>query len=59
MGVEVHEQHTWAAGLGIHIHLAERFGVDLHVFVWTGVCDVDLGEGAFEELGDGLWALVA
>lgn len=59
MSVEVHEQHTWAARLGIHVYLAECVGVDLHIFVWAGVCDVDLRQGAFEELRDGLWALVA
>jgi hypothetical protein len=50
---------TVTAGLDESINLAERVGVDLHVFVWAGVCDLDLGEGAFEELCDGLWALVA
>lgn len=51
--------HTWAAGLDVHVCLAQRIGVDLHVFVWTGVCDLDLGKGAFEELRNGLWTLFA
>lgn len=56
---DVSRARTWTAGLGKHIYLAERFGVDRHVFVWTSICDVDFGEGAFEEVRDGLWALVA
>ena len=49
--------HTWTAGLDEGVYSAERVGVDLHVFVWSGVCDLDLGEGAFEELRDRFWAL--
>jgi hypothetical protein len=50
---------TVTAGLDESVDLAERVGVDLDVFIRAGVCDLDFREGAFEELCDGLWALVA
>ena len=51
--------HTRTAGLDVHVCLAQRVGIDLNIFVWTSVCDMDFGKGAFEELCDGLWAVFA
>lgn len=50
--------HTWTTRLGEDVYPTECVGVDLNLFVGTGVDDFDVafGEGGFEEAGDGFGA---